>query len=351
MGEALYLSDASRAAPWVTANDPDAPAFSLANSADARAHKEFAPCDLANPAAGPDITVIIPACNEALVIDDCLRALFHQSTDRRVEIIVAANGCNDNTAIRARQLVDEANAHNMRLLVLECAKGSKPLALNAADSRATGRVRIYLDADIRIGSNVLEEVFGVLTSGDAMLCAPTLRVAESKSSFTHAYASVWSRLPVVRNEVIGCGFYAVNAAGRARWDSFPNLISDDKFVRLHFKGKERAIIPQAEFVVQMPEGFRELVSVRGRWCRGNRDLARAFPNLVCNEPNRIVEAARLIIGTPALWTAAPSFVLTFVLGELLALWRHRRGIRIWERASRARQQIACTRDPATLAPG
>jgi cellulose synthase/poly-beta-1,6-N-acetylglucosamine synthase-like glycosyltransferase len=346
--EALNISGASGASPWTRAYDSDAPALPLTDFTDAFAQEEIAPCDLADAgAAGPDITVIIPACNEALVIDDCLRALFHQSTDRRVEIIVAANGCTDDTAIRARELVDEAHTHDMRLLVLESPKGSKSLALNAADGHATGRVRVYLDADIRIGPNVLDEVFGALTSGETMLCAPTLRVAKVRSSFTHTYASVWSRLPVVRNDVIGCGFYAVNAAGRARWNTFPDLIADDKFVRLQFKGKERAVLPQAEFVVQMPEGFRELVRVRGRWCRGNRDLARAFPNLVRNEPNRIVQAARLIIGTPRLWAAAPIFVLVFLLGELLALRHSRRGITIWERANCARQEIACRRDRAS----
>lgn len=290
-----------------------------------------------------DVSIIIPAYNEASIIEDCIDGVLRQTTDLSMEILVVANGCSDDTAARARATAPRARARGARFAIFELARGSKPGALNFADTHATGRIRIYLDADIRLTPNAVEEICARLSDGVTLLCAPRLETAEPRSGVTRAYATAWSQLPLVRNEVVGCGLYAVNEIGRARWTLFPELISDDKFVRLHFAPSEQAIAERASYLVQMPEGWCELVRVRGRWSRGNRDLTRAFPELTRTERNRVLQAGRMLILTPRLWPSAPVFVLAFALGELSARYNGRKGLNVWERATQARVELATRR--------
>ncbi len=282
------------------------------------------------------VSVLIPAHNEAGVIAGCLDSVLTQTTRRALRVVVVANGCTDPTAELARSYVGRARRRGFELLVEELVLASKPNALNHADTLAAAGHRIYLDADIRLSPDALEEVIAELDSGDVDLCAPAVRVAPARSFLTRCYAAVWVHLPVVRGGVVGCGFYGVTTAGRARWGRFPTIISDDKFVRLHFEPSERRVTERGSFLVHMPEGPRELISVRGRWCRGNRDLVRLFPEISRREPGRYLPTLRFLLSRPDLWARTPVFGLVFLGGEVIALLRRRVGISVWERARAAR---------------
>ncbi len=69
-------------------------------------------------------SVVIPAYNEGRVIDRCLQRLAAESD---VKVIVAANGCTDDT-------VERAGHHGVE--VVEVRLPSKVAALNAGDERA-----------------------------------------------------------------------------------------------------------------------------------------------------------------------------------------------------------------------
>jgi hypothetical protein len=296
----------------------------------------------ADSSAAERISVLIPANNEATVIHGCIEALLDQTTRRPVRIIVVANGCTDDTAGIARSLEPAALRRGFELIVLELAKGGKAGALNFGDAHMLAGVRIYLDADIRVSPDALDAIAVQLERVGCHLTAPPLKVAPAKSRITRGYARIWQELPVVRQGVVGCGLYAVSQAGRRRWSQFPDIISDDKFVRLSFEPGERQVATGGAFVVQMPEGLRELIQVRARWCRGNRDLARRFPHLARREPNRYLTAGRLILSRPSLWPFAPGFIFVFVLAEFVALRRRDVGISMWERADGARRRLAQT---------
>jgi glycosyltransferase involved in cell wall biosynthesis len=296
------------------------------------------PCGRRRSSGG--VSVLIPAHNEASVIRGCLHALIDQTIPRAVRLIVVANGCSDDTAAIARTFIPAARLRGFELMVFELSKGSKPDALNFGDLFMLPGVRLYVDADVRLSRDALEGVAAELESGRCHLCAPALQVEQAGSAFTRSYAKVWQELPVVRFGVIGCGLYAVSEAGRRRWSRFPSIISDDKFVRLSFAPHERRVASRGAFRVQMPEGLRELTLVRGRWCRGNRDLARQFPEIARREPNRYLATIAFLLTRPDLWPSAPGFILVFVLGHLAALHRAGVGIGLWERANGARRRIA-----------
>ncbi len=69
-------------------------------------------------------------------------------------------------------------------------------------------------------------------------------IPPARSALTRAYARFWQRLPFNRTVAPGYGLYAVNAAGRARWEAFPAIISDDTFVRLQFTPENGCRLPR-----------------------------------------------------------------------------------------------------------
>lgn len=248
------------------------------------------------------LSVIVPASNEAAEIGPCLTALLAGGLPPGGgEVVVVANGCTDDTADRARALVPAAEAAGWRLLVLDRAEGGKPGALNAGDAAASGEVRAYLDADVRVSPQLMAQVALALDTGAPRYATGRPVVPAAASAVTRAYARFWMRLPFAAGPAPGFGLFAVNAAGRARWGDFPALISDDTFVRLQFAADERVEVP-ATYLWPMVEGFGRLVRVRRRQDAGVAEIARLHPGLAANAGHvrpGLAQALRLAARDPA----------------------------------------------------
>lgn len=229
-------------------------------------------------------TVVLPASNEAALIGGCLSALLQSDGVEGVEVVVVANGCRDDTAARARAFTEAFAAKGWALRVLERAEGGKLGALNAGDAVARGPVRIYLDADVTVSPGVVAQVLDAL-QGDAPAYASGDCRITAKGAVSRTYARMWARVPFMREGVPGCGLFAVNAAGRARWGEFPDIISDDTFVRLSFTPEERHGVP-APYDWPIAEGFGRLVRVRRRQDAGVHEIEKLYPHLLKNEDKK-----------------------------------------------------------------
>jgi glycosyltransferase involved in cell wall biosynthesis len=196
-----------------------------------------------------------------------------------VQVIVVANGCSDGTVAEARALTPAFAERGWRLDVLDLTQGSKIAALNAGDRAAVHDKLAYIDADIRVAPGLIAELVAVLDRPDPAYASGRPQVPRAKSFLSERYARFWEKLPFITTGVPGCGVYAVNAAGRARWANFPEIISDDTFVRLHFAPEERHGVPST-FQWPITEGFVRLVRVRRRQNHGLEEVQRLYPDLV-----------------------------------------------------------------------
>ncbi|MBV7395180.1 glycosyltransferase [Mameliella sediminis] len=239
--------------------------------------------DRATQGRGVTVSVILPASNEAALIGDCLDALLASevAVDHAVEVIVVANGCRDETADRARARADRMADKGWRLKVIERAEGSKPGALNAGDAAASGAIRVYLDADVTVAPDLLAQLVRVLDVAAPRYASGQVEIA-ADGAVSRAYARIWRRVPFMRDVVPGCGLFAVNAAGRARWGAFPQIISDDIYVRLHFRPGERVGVT-APYRWPIAEGWHNLVKVRRRQNAGVDEIAARYPALTEND--------------------------------------------------------------------
>ncbi len=211
-------------------------------------------------------TVIVPAHNEGSVIERTLRPLAPLLA-AGVEIIVAANGCFDDTAARARTLEG--------VTVLEIPIPSKSRALNAADAVATRFPRLYLDADISITAATALRVLDRLSSTDILAARPAFRYDTSGADrWVRAYFRARARIPVMSRHLWGAGCYGLNEAGHHRLREFPEVLADDLYVDELFQRSEIDIISTAEPVrVRCPKSWRVLLSTLRRVQGGRSELA------------------------------------------------------------------------------
>lgn len=279
------------------------------------------------------LSIIIPSHQEEATIQNCLRSIIAQTVFQnrsiRAEVIVVANACTDATAERARSLESVAQGLGLGWTVIVDPIGGKTRALNRGDDVARGDFRIYLDADVVCGPTLVEELVSALDSDAPLYASGTVSIPRSKSWFSRCYARFWTRLPFVASDVAGYGLYAVNAAGRQRWADFPDLHSDDKFVRLLFKSSERRRVA-ATYSWPIPDGILNLVNVRRRWCEGNAQLRGSFPELHSDPyPGTAWQYACLMATTPV---SAVVFSIVYAGGALLARGREISNPIQWRRA-------------------
>src|SRR4051812_17606105 len=278
-------------------------------------------------------SVVVPAHDEASVLRDRLGTLVHDLGPHEADVVLVANGCTDDTAAVARGLPG--------VQVIEVPAPSKTGALNAGDLASPVFPRVYLDADVRLTAPALRRMTAVLDTERAVVATPRVRFDVSASSWpVRAFYSVFEQLPYASEGLIGLGVYGFSESARRRFGAFPDVIADDLFVQRLFRPDERVLV-DAAFEVVAPRTTRDLLAVRTRVARGNRELSRAGTALGLGEEAAASTGGgtaralgRLGAGRPTLLPAA----LVYVAVTLLARRRAERSApdAQWERDASTR---------------
>jgi len=213
-------------------------------------------------------TVIVPAHNEATVIEDCLNSIVNQSGIDH--IIVPCNGCTDNT-------VEIVKDKFPGVVCLDIKKPSKTNALNVAEQKAqelgVSYPIFYIDADTKLSSNCIPLITQAMADNTILLSAPTPIIDTQKSSWlVKTYYNVWTSLPYIKEGVIATCSFIVSEQGRQRFDKFADVIGDDGFIRCHFENSEIANIKGAEIYITAPRDFYSLLKIKTRARLGNMEL-------------------------------------------------------------------------------
>lgn len=241
-------------------------------------------------------TVIIPAHNEEAVIKRCLETVLAQAPhDHAMDIIVAANGCNDRTAEIAREVAPQAT-------VLDIAEGSKTIAMNTAHKSAKHFPRIYLDADVQCGYWSLLAVAKALTEPGVMAASPALKLDLSRSNaLMKAYYRVWMTQPYVKRAMVGSGCFGLSSQAYERIGDFPKITGDDIWVHSRFAENERRSLSHdsegrpVHFVVSPPRRAIDQIRVETRRRLGNEQVMRDHPSphyAGSNRPGDLRDALR-----------------------------------------------------------
>jgi len=277
------------------------------------------------------ISVVVPAHNEANVIERCLRSLVEGSADEELEIIVVCNGCTDRTA-------DVAQSSGVPVSVIDTPTPSKANALNEGDRAASGFPRFYVDADIVVSPGALSKVAEVLRQGTALIAAPGMQVNLAGCSWlVRAYYAVWTRLPYTASGMTGSGFYGLSSQGRGRFDRFPDIISDDGYVHTLFEPRERATVEECWFMVRPPRRLVDLIRVKTRVHCGRYELFAQYPERRRNDRRGYKTAILRLLSQPTCCLLLPVYAIVQVTAKVWGYYRHRaRKHSIWGRDDSSR---------------
>ena len=272
----------------------------------------------------PRMSIVIPAHDEGPLVRQNLERMLRGAEPGEFEVVVVANGCSDDTAAQAAEVPG--------VEVVEIAQGSKIAALNAGDERARVFPRAYIDADVTLTVSALRALAEALSSTDfPRAAAPRLIVDPSRSSLpVRAHSRIWATSSYRSRGHVGSGVYAVNAAGRKRWEAFPDVIADDRFVQLRFSPEERMTLADETFTVHAPRTMRALVRRGVRIELGNRQLPDDS-----TERDRGGLLAR-VARTPRLWASFPFYLWGYVMPKAIAR-RRSAGPVAWDRDTSLRE--------------
>lgn len=262
-------------------------------------------------------SVVIAAYNEGRVIGRCLDALLADSAGR-LEVVVAANGCRDDTVDQARR---------PGVVVLDLPRPGKPAALNAAERRVSTFPRVYLDADMQLTARDLDRLAAALDDrvageGTPLAAAPRREVDTTGSAFVvRQYHRALGLHPAYRHSLFGRGVVMLSERGRTRFDEFPEVLADDFFLDSLFGPDEKVVVADVVSVVGAPSSTRVLLRRLARVRRGNRELRVSTSAGAAARPAEglgwLLAAVRR---DPRLLPAAVTYVLVTIYAELAARW-------------------------------
>ena len=220
-------------------------------------------------------SIIVPAHNEAAVIQRCLDSLVTQAGVDT--LIVACNGCTDNTFELVKAYSD--------VICLNIDKPSKTNALNEAEKHISSYPIFYLDADTQLQAGAIEKITQTLKQNPQLkLVAPTPKIDISKSSWlVRQYYKIWLSLPYIKSGVIATCSFIVTEQGRKRFDHFPDIINDDRFIHCQFAANEVSNIAGTEIYIQAPRSLYSLIKIKTRARLGNMQLQQLG---LCPEPKQ-----------------------------------------------------------------
>lgn len=288
--------------------------------------------------AQPAFCVIIPAYNEAAVIGRCLANILADApADHGMEIIVAANGCRDDTAAIARRAAPGAQ-------VLNLAQGSKTAAINAANAIAGCYPRIYLDADVECSYSTLAALAQVLHTPGIMIAAPAIRMDFSQLNWlARAYYRAWLKQPYAKAGKGGAGCYALSQAALQMIQNFPPIIADDWWIHTRFPDSQKAYVDtdsagrDVYTVVHPPRTLSQQFQVETRRLLGNLEV-KALHAGPYSEKSAGDGGLAVALKSGAWPLDLAVFLGVKVASRVNAKWRQFRGqAKVWSRDDTSRQ--------------
>ena len=263
------------------------------------------------------ISVVVPAHNEATVIGRLLRELLREAVPDEFEVIVVANGCTDDT-------VAVASTFGEPVTVVATPVASKYHALRLGDEHARAFPRLYVDADVVLGTRAARILATALAEPGVRAVAPERVVDLTGRPWPiRWYYDVWQRLPQVRAGLFGRGVIGVDMAGQRRLVAAPQVMGDDLAASVAFEADERRVVDEARVVVQPPRTIADLIRRRVRSLTATAQLRLSQPAAVDGARTSRSDLLALMRRKPSL---TPK-VAVFLVLTVIARRRARRPIR------------------------
>ena len=214
---------------------------------------------------------------------------------------------------------------------------SKSQALALSDGYTQGFPRLYLDADVELGTGDVRALAGALAAPGVLAAAPARALVMAGCPWlVRWYYDVWQRLPAVQDGLFGRGVVAVSEAGHARLRDLPPVLNDDLAASVAFAPHERRVVSEAQAVIHPPRTVGDLVRRRVRSLTGLAEMDGRVAGVAATRTSRS-SLVRIVRDEPAM---APRMAV-FLGITAYARWKARRPIRdrdftTWQRDESSR---------------
>jgi poly-beta-1,6 N-acetyl-D-glucosamine synthase len=236
------------------------------------------------------VTLVLPAYNEAKVIEKTINSLLRLSYKNK-EILVVDDGSTDDTLKIAKKL-----ARNSPITVISKSNGGKWSALNRAVEEAKGEILVCIDADTILDENAIQPLIPYFEDKKVAAVAGNIKVGNRKKGLTKMQAleyvlglniqrrneSIIGKLSVVPGPLGAFRKSVVKEVGMYSRDTFAED-ADLTFsiIRAGYKIKyEKRAIGYTE----APSTLLDLGKQRYRWYRGQLQVMKKHKKAVFRLP-------------------------------------------------------------------
>jgi len=231
-----------------------------------------------------DLSVILPAKNEAVLLPAALASIAAQTYPRdRVEAIVASNGSTDATVELAEAIAaDLATDGGPAVRVVRSHEVGIALAKNVGAAAAEGRWLVFMDADSRMSPSLLATVAARAAAGE--LAASIRIVADGRDPVDHAFFWVienGKRLIHTRANMFWCERGLFERLGG--FDEALRHAEDLEFLLRVRRSGVRVGHIHGEWIATSPRRLHRgplrlgMFTMLGRWALGSMGIGRRWP--------------------------------------------------------------------------
>jgi len=237
----------------------------------------------------PFVTVVVPAYNEGVVIENCLRSIVRSRYDS-YEVIAVDDGSSDDTFARMETLAAEFG----QITAVRQENSGKGAALNTGLARARGSVVMLVDADGLFGPHTITRMLrGFTDEGVGAVCGNDRPVNLDRiqtrflALISHLGTGLMRRamselhcLPIVSGNIGAFRSDVLAATGPLREDT----VGEDLELtwRVYGVGRRIAFAPHALLYAESPSTPRALWRQRVRWARGLLQVSRQHWRMIGN---------------------------------------------------------------------
>jgi hypothetical protein len=148
-----------------------------------------------------------------------------------------------------------------------------------------------------------------------------------------AFYRVWLRHPYLSSGKFAA-FFALSRSGLRHLNRFPDITSDDTYLRRLIPVEQVRHLNDVRFLVHAPRTLPALLNIRARVYRGNRELNDVFDRDSSSASGEAIGLINTVIGQPALWPSAVVYLFIAITAKLLSTTRAYMG---WTRDETSRQ--------------
>ncbi len=291
------------------------------------------------PETYPFVSIIVPAFNEAEVIQASMSSLLELRYPY-YEIIAVDDGSSDGTYEMMKQF--EGNHFGVRVSAFRKENSGKADTLNYGIRRSKAPIVVCMDSDSRLTSEALRYAVNHFNDPDVGAVAGNVKVINRHNIWTKLQALEYIEgLNIVRNaqafwrtvNVIPgpMGIFrrsAIEATGGYDSDTFAEDF--DMTVKILADGWKIDYEPKAVAYTEAPEELLDVIKQRYRWCRGILQALRKQKHLLTRRSGSITTPLSLWymvfegLAWPAMNILSSLFfvwiALIYGMTKLLVLW-------------------------------